>query len=165
MAPGFAQTILVTQKQILHFLPILPFNYLEKNNFLRSPAILYLTFTAYSEFIPFRALLYAPIISDFQPASRDAQEIPNSAVHVFQTINGGYLITYGWKPRATTIYMSVNPGTYSSSFSIEKRTQFECEKPSADRTMATIKLVKARQIFDSRGNPTVEVSFPFILPV
>lgn len=28
-------------------------------------------------------------------------------------------------------------------------------------TMATIKVVKARQIFDSRGNPTVEVSFNF----
>lgn len=29
--------------------------------------------------------------------------------------------------------------------------------------MATIKLIKARQIFDSRGNPTVEVSFLLIL--
>lgn len=28
--------------------------------------------------------------------------------------------------------------------------------------MATIKIVKARQIFDSRGNPTVEVSFNFL---
>ena len=28
--------------------------------------------------------------------------------------------------------------------------------------MATIKFIKARQIFDSRGNPTVEVSFPSI---
>lgn len=40
----------------------------------------------------------------------------------------------------------------------------ETENESASKfelRMATIKIVKARQIFDSRGNPTVEVSFNF----
>lgn len=35
-------------------------------------------------------------------------------------------------------------------------------KPGVNRKMSTIKFIKARQIFDSRGNPTVEVSFPSI---
>ena len=37
--------------------------------------------------------------------------------------------------------------------------------PGARSAMATIQSVKARQIFDSRGNPTVEVRSPESLPV
>jgi len=45
--------------------------------------------------------------------------------------------------------------------SVKKKTQ---EISIFIKTMAvTIKIVKARQIFDSRGNPTVEVSFLFFL--
>lgn len=52
------------------------------------------------------------------------------------------------------------PKSRSRKRNIEKtQHNSECVKTLCDRAMATIKIVKARQIFDSRGNPTVEVSF------
>lgn len=85
---------------------------LGKDSFFAQPAILYLTFTAYSEFIPFRALNFIqPLVMP-----KKYQLWPST----LSTINGGDLTTYGRKPRATTIYDSVTLRTYSSSFSIEK---------------------------------------------
>ena len=103
-----------------------------------------------------------PKLSSQPSISRFA--FPRPTVHIQRPLRYRHVPTpiYGIPTLSTFFSLSLSRenGVWKSQRTEwENREKFEKTTAINRTTMATIKVVKARQIFDSRGNPTVEVSF------